>query len=107
MTAELWVALAIAVVGVPSGLYAAWRGGKAAEHTPYDALAKRVVALEDADRDNKERILRLEHQLSRFVLFIREYLVWVEDGAVPPPPVPSEELAAFVASWPDGMYRHK
>lgn len=82
----------VAVVGGFATVAAAWRAGKASEHTPYEVLASRVVALEHADRENRKRIARLENRENLLVAYLRRVLDWVEAGAKPPPPEPPEDI---------------
>lgn len=92
MTGETVTTVIVAIVGAAGVIYAAWRAGQASEHTPYDALADRVVSLEVADRENRKRIARLETRENLLVAYLRRLLDWVEAGAEPPPPEPPEEI---------------
>lgn len=87
------VLIVVAVIGGAATVVAAWRAGKASEHTPYAVLASRVVALENADQENRKRIARLENRENLLVAYLRRVLDWVEAGAKPPPPEPPEDIA--------------
>lgn len=100
MTAAEWAMLGAALLGAAGVAYAAWRAGRATEHTPYSALADRVLALEKSDREARKRIGRLETREAQLVRYLRSLLEWADGGAAPPPPDPPSDLADFLARWP-------
>lgn len=99
----------VAIVGAFATIGAAWRAGRAAEHTPYDKLAARVMALEDADEKKQARISKLERRESALVRYIRELLVWVERNSKEddPPPSPPLDLVELIAGWEGPAHRTK
>lgn len=81
------------------GAYGVWAGGRKAladaratktPATAYEALERRVIALETADAEKSWELSRLRSQVRRLAgVLTREVqavLNWHDDGANPPPP---------------------
>lgn len=99
MTAQTAVLLGTALTAVVTlivGIYTARQGRQAKRDegraAPYEALARRVEALEKSDANKGKRIAALERRESRLIEYVRDLWRWIIAGAQPPPPIVPPDL---------------
>lgn len=97
---------AVGIILSIAGAWAAWAAGRksmreaeavADPRTPYDALADRVMYLEERDREKDALLSRLTWRINELTSTLHgpvaHILDWIDQGAPPPPPAEQIRLA--------------